>query len=194
MHRFLMLMVVLSGCASIEHHQVGSSFRYISANGDTLSLERAPDGWTVFTGHVGWGRPSCESEAFHCIDILSVWLAVPVDVWTRLPATLKCGEAQAIGWQYGIYEYRAWLPSGARGVCGSALLRPISIMGRKLEAISVRVHALGAPERSEPRATFLFSPTHGVVAIDYPFAGANDSTVLRAYLLSDSVGAMRVRP
>jgi hypothetical protein len=107
---------------------------------------------------------------------------------------LECGEEQAIGWQYGIYEYRAWLPSGERGVCGSSLLRPISIRGRELEAISVRVHALGAPEGSEPRATFLFSPTHGVVAIDYPFAGANDSTVLRAYLLSDSVGAMRVRP
>lgn len=195
MRLLLLPIALLCGCASQPASVADRWVSYRSGNGETISFEHhagTPDeeGRAVCNGDYCEVMPYCARDGFYCVQLLGTpLLAIPKDVWTTLPRTIECGE-QDLGWTFGSFRYEAWIPSTARAHCTAELRRTIRVLGRELEAIRVTVFSATDRERKDVLASFLYSPAHGVVAIDHPFAGCDDDSSFRTYWLEGSFGVL----
>lgn len=192
-------LLVLTGCALGPDSLGDGRIVYRSANGEWLIFERDQTGddsteFTTCFGDVCFGLPDCVDAGYHCVRPFgSPLLAVPKNIST-IPPLLSCDADRSVSWSFDRYAYKASGATLSRSACPSPFTETTGFVGQGISTIKVSVHDIGSMDDSPPLTTFLYSRSHGIVAIDMPFSNDNDSRTFRAYWLASPLGLLHAEP
>jgi hypothetical protein len=186
-----MVPLVLIALITAAGGPSGEVPRYISANGSNVTFSvkhrEAQVLEEMCSSDTCQSRPgNCEDETYLCVWIGGAELAVPRDIWTKLPRTfLENGLEQT--WTHGRYRYDPSPPLfGAQVIMqGTPFVGPIRFLGKEVQGILVKVIAADNP-KFPVLASFVYAKDFGVVA----FATSSPGGSGESFWLEDGHGIL----